>query len=328
MTSSLTAIFETIIRPGETGGRLEYAVKQVPEKYTYFVGRDLDGSACILIEVLDPKEPTVPPIRLEKLSAEFFLTCRIVLGSSLPRNGNFSIIKCISDDPEIIRYFFDVCGLLIEKLGEAPSMLEVANGVQKIASIFELLKRPATRTVNGLFGELFFISRSKKIKNSVEAWRPQENTTFDFSFGPCRLEIKTSSNRIRKHSFSFEQCSPPNGVTAFVCSILTERASTGVSIRDLLQSIDKELSGHPELKLKLHEVVSETLGKDLFAALDICFDEQLTNGSLKFFDLKHIPAIRERPSGAVSEIRFNSDLTNIRELSSDELALFTPQLNN
>ena len=43
-------------------------------------------------------------------------------------------------------------------------MLEVANGVQKIASIFELLKRPATRTVNGLFGELSLFRVLRKLK--------------------------------------------------------------------------------------------------------------------------------------------------------------------
>ena len=48
--------------------------------------------------------------------------------------------------------------LLIEKLGEAHSMLEVTNGVQKIASIFELLKDPPLGQLMDYLGSFFYFA--------------------------------------------------------------------------------------------------------------------------------------------------------------------------
>jgi hypothetical protein len=76
---------------------------------------------------------------------------------------------------------------------------------------------------------------------------------FDFSDGDARLEVKSTSKRIRAHSFSFEQCNPPGGTRAVLASIFVERAAAGIVFRALIRDIEDRVVGDADLVFKLHD---------------------------------------------------------------------------
>jgi hypothetical protein len=177
-----------------------------------------------------------------------------------------------------------------------------------------------------LFGELFLIQRSQNPFRTLEAWRPQDASRFDFSEGNIRIDVKTASGRQRIHTFSYEQCNPPSGTIAFTASLFVERVGGGLSLRELIREIEALVATNADLLFKLHNTTAETLGSALQEALSIRFDLRIAASSLQFYDLRAIPALRDEPPAGVSDIHFRSDLTNARQAEMEKLVEQHPTL--
>ncbi|MEQ8345111.1 MAG: PD-(D/E)XK motif protein [Sneathiellaceae bacterium] len=318
--SGLFTIYNGVAIPrGDGSGAPFFAVRCVPGHDAYFVGKDVAGQACLLVETKDGLGRKPPPIRLESLDAQFELECQISDAGSPARVGLFTVVRCRSPVPETIRYFLSVCRIIMRHLGPGPSRYDLAAAVRRLASIFQNIQKPPVRSLNGLFGELFVISRSRSPVRAVAAWRVDETSRFDFATGDIRIDVKSCAGRIRKHIFSYDQCNPPTNTHAVVASLMVERVPGGISIDDLMASIEVCLSGDPELVLKLHNILASTLGAELTASLHVTFDKHLADSSLQFFDLRTIPAVRDSIPSRVSDVRFAVDLSGLTPLSLQNL---------
>jgi hypothetical protein len=109
-------------------------------------------------------------------------------------------------------------------------------------------------------------------------------------------------------------------------SLFVERASGGTSLRELIADIDRLAGSSTELVMKLHTIVAATLGQAMREALDIRFDQHLAKESLRFYDMRRIPAIRAEAPTGVSEIHFRSDLSNTDPEVPETLAQRHPAL--
>jgi len=327
LSKVLSDKYRSLIEAGDQVLEGHYKISIISDAPSYFIGLDVERDPCVLIEVRGSDISFSSPIQLDKLSAAFGVKCNVFMETEGSRVGTFTVVKCKSEDSEIIDYFWDVCALLIDRLGQFPTIVETANAVQKVASIFELLRQPASRTVNGLFGELFFIYNAPNVEACLDVWRTETANTFDFSYNTCRLEVKTSSTRERRHTFSYEQCVPPSGICAILCSILIERIPGGITMRQIIKGIEDKITDNHVLRFKLHEIISSTLGSSLMESLEISFDEQRALDSLNYYDLEQIPRIREMLPPGVSEVKFRSDLTNAQPLQLAEIVEKDPSFS-
>ena len=307
MALALGPLFDGL--PAVSGDRLIYSVGSIPAYSAYFIGKDNEGKACLLISVSEQDKWQHSPIRLESLEVLFEIPSLIRRASKV-LEGTFTVIRCRSADPEIVRYFLSVAETLLRILGPTPKRAAISSAVNRLAHIFQRLQSPPARPVNGLFGELFLIRLGRNPFRIIAAWRPQDTSRFDFNTGDIRLDVKTASGRRRTHTFSYEQCNPPSGTLAIAASLFAERAAGGISLRELIREIEALVATNTDLVMKLHDTVAETLGNSLQEALGIRFDQRLAASSLQFYDLRSIPAIRDVPPAGVSDIHFQSDLTN------------------
>lgn len=313
-------IYEEIAAPNGTGaGAPLFAVKHTPGHKDYLVGKDAAGLACLLVATTDGTGRKPPPIRLESLDAQFELACQLKDSSGQVMEGLFTIVRCRSLESDTIRYFLSVCRIIILHLGDAPSRSALATAVRRLAAIFQRIKKQPVRSLNGLFGELFMISRSRSPARSVAAWRIDEASRFDFTAGDVRMDVKACAGRVRMHTFSYDQCNPPPSTHAVVASMMVERIPGGASVEDLMASIEAQLSGDQELVFKLHDIVATTMGVDLSESLRVTFDLRLAESSLQFFDLREIPAVRGSLPPRVSDVRFSVDLSGLVPLSVEAL---------
>ncbi len=321
MTGSiLFEAFHGIAAPdGNGNGTPRYAVRCVTGREGYFVGKDSDGKACFLIETSNENGRKPPPIRLENLDAQFEFVCQVADADQSSRVGVFTVVRCRAAEPETIRYFLSVCHIIVEHLGDRPSRSALAAAVRRMASIFESISRPPIRSLNGLFGELFVISRCRSPARAVAAWRLEDTSRFDFASGDIRMDVKTCAGRVRKHSFSFDQCNPPPHTEAVVGSLMVERIPGGTSIDDLLEQIETRVSADPDLVLKLHGIVASTLGAEIATSVRVKFDHHLAESSLQFFDLREIPALRTTIPPRVSDVHFSVDLSGLTPLRIEQL---------
>jgi hypothetical protein len=320
MAARLEGIFEIIAPPtGDHPDKPIYAVMPIPGYESYFIGKDHEGYACLLVATSDQPRRLQSPIRLENLDVQFDLRCHLRSKKEVERVGTFTVIRCRSLDGETVRYFLSVCDTIVGMVGDKPKQREVASAVHRLAAIFQKLQKPPARPVNGLFGELYLIWRSGNPSRAVKAWRVDESARFDFADGNIRMDVKATAGRLRAHTFSYEQCNPPPGTIAIVASLFTERSPDGISLRNLVQEIETLIAAHPDLILKLHEVLTTTLGASLTEALAMMFDPKLAHSSLKFYSLREIPAIRGALPVGVGDVHFRSDISGMPALSVQSL---------
>lgn len=301
-----------MVEPG-----VSYSVAAIPEMPRYFVGKSTDDAASLLISTGEGDRPRTP-IRLENLEVQFNVPASVRCGAD-SSDGIFTIIRCRSGEPGITDYFLTTAEAIVGLLGPEPSELDITRAVNRLTVIFQRLRNSPLRSIVGLFGELFVIYQARDHVEAIRAWRVEETSRFDFAAGDVRLETKTTSGRVRSHTFSYDQCNPPPGTVAIVASLLAERLDEGVTLRTLLGEIEQSVQDHPELVLKLRETVAATLGTGLNDGLGVAFDVRLAQSSLRFFDLREIPAIRSELPPGVGNVQFQSDLSALAALPIREL---------
>lgn len=319
---NLAGLLGSIRSADPNDGEASFAVRTVPGFPRHYVGRSSAGQPSLLLG--SEAGPFHTPVRLALLEARFGNLHRIRADDAEEREELLSVITCTSQDVQAQSYFIHVCETIVRIVGTAPTLTDVVRVVQSLIDLFRHLSRPASRSLNGLLGELMVIASSKGISATVKAWRSSDFDRFDFSEGDVRLDVKAAADRARAHYLSAEQCQPPPGTTGLLASIFIESSGGGQSLRELLQVIEKRLANRGELILKVQQAVAETLGETLPAALDARFDERLALSSLQFFDLATVPAIRENVPAKVSKIHFRSDISGIEPLDEETVGIFAP----
>lgn len=307
---NLATIFSEIPTPSKgLDGSPRYQVREVADGSRHFIGRDSQGQPCLL---LGSGETTVQaPIRLAVLEVRFSVPCRITASIGAEHTETLTTIVCTAHEEETRNYFARVAETILHIVGPNPSIHVIASAVRRLVELFQRLSRPASRSVTGLFGELYAIHRSRSPNVAMQAWRSTVDDRFDFSIDDVRLEVKASSERIRAHSFSREQCNPPADTIGVLVSLFVESSGGGLSLNELIDRVEEQLDGDFGLCLKLHETVAATLGEGTPAALAMRFDEHLARSSLQVYELKNVPSVRGEVPSEVSQIRFRSDISRV-----------------
>ena len=315
----LRLVYDALPVPAPSGGPT-YSVREVEGATSYLVGKDGASRPALLVRTANSGR-SFPAIKLQAFEAYFSVLCTLQDQDSTPTSARIAVIMCPAQDEDTVRFFLSVCGSLIGLVGPEPDPDELWRAANRIASLFQKLLRPPTRSVNGLFGELFTIWRSVDPVAMAEMWRSDPQSRFDFSGDLLRLDIKTTTGRLRSHVLSFEQANPPAGTVAVIASLFVERVGRGLSLGDLLTQLGVILSTKPELLIKLQEQTAETLGNALQPSLEVHFDLALSKDSFRLFRATAIPALRGELPFGVTSVHFTSDFSSVEPVSTAELAL-------
>lgn len=310
MRVDLSALLQEIdISVSEQGSDLRYFVKPIPNLEQHYFGRNSAGAPSLLLSANDRSHKA--PIRLAAVEVSFSVPCNIAVVGDKTTSETLTTISCTASDRTLQGYFIHVCETLLHIVGAYPSLAQIADAVQRLVDLFQKLSGPPRRTIVGLFGELFVINSAKSPAVAVQAWRSTTDDRFDFSIAGARLEVKASSTRQRAHDFSFEQCHPPTDSVGVLVSLFAEASGGGLSMLDLVERIEQQLGGDPDLQLKLQETIAEALGRTASAAFSMRFDEDIARSSLQIYELGSIPAIRGSLPSELSQVRFRSDLSRV-----------------
>lgn len=312
----LIKVFDSLQKPETLAGTLNFAAAQL-EGTPHRIGKDSSGWPALLLE--SSSEQRGAQIRLEHLEVQHFVRCRITDIDGQTEEGIYTVVRCIEADDELAHYFLHTVGPILRLLGNSPTFSEISRSVTYLVELFRALTQPPIKSVSGLWAELFVIRHSRDPKALVAAWHATPEEKYDFTSGNQRIEVKSSSQRKRIHHFSLEQLIPPSGCRAVVVSLFVERAGGGTSLRDLVEEIENELSSDPELQERLNRVIGLTLGNALRQGYASRFDRALAAESLKMFDTEVIPKISTPFPNTVSNIHFQSDLSEVEVLHSREL---------
>lgn len=318
MTVDLASLYESLVLPlGQPSG-INLSAVAIPDSQTHRLAKDANGSPCLLLR--QPSGATRPaPIRLQNLFVSYDVPCKITHPSGMREQGNFTIIKCSNSDPNLFPHFLRIISPMVIALGPSPTSAAVRRAISGLVELFQALTAPAKKSIQGVWGELFVIRKSIDPTRVAAAWHRIAEEHFDFAAGPQRIEVKSSSNRRRQHHFSLAQLTSPGPAQVVIASVFVERAGGGVSLRQIFEETRQLLSNDPALVTRFDASFYAAIGSGWNDALDECFDWELAEDSLAFFDARSIPKIGGIIPPAVSDVRFCSDLSAVAPLGHDDL---------
>ena len=139
------------------------------------------GYPVLLISSLtDNTFLTQKNIRLKYLELTHKLECKITENGK-STFSNFTVIIFKSDESNLQNYFLSIAESLLEELSDNPTQKEVFFTFNGFIEIFRSLSVAPSKTVQGLWCELFIIVNSKKPKILLRYWHESPMEKFDFN---------------------------------------------------------------------------------------------------------------------------------------------------
>jgi hypothetical protein len=291
--------------------------KKISTKNNYRIGKDKQGYPCILIQVdLKKNRTSSLPISLENLQVIHNIECKILETNVI--EDNFTLIRCKSDNQNLYEYFLNLVYPLIMTMGNEPTEYEINDFINKILELFISISESPKKSIQGLWAELFIISESRNKKIFIEAWHDDPYDEFDFKYGSTKLEVKSTSGRVRKHNFNFFQLLPIENEHIYIASLLVEANPKGLSIKELLNKIQIDLKENLGLIEKMNKIIFLSMGNEWKNYSEEKFDFSFAKKTLKFYNSTYIPCINKNIPKEISEIHFTVDLTDVIDIQKSE----------
>jgi hypothetical protein len=292
----------------------------IPEFPDFRIATDIEGNAVLLLSVSKRlTDISLKNFRLKYLQLEQNIECKIS-ESGTTKLQTFTVITFKSVNRNLQEYFLRIAETLVNTIGENPTQQQVVESLKKFVEVFKSLADTPTKTVNGLWAELFLIDNASNPQTLLEYWHNIPEEKFDFNAGAERIEVKSSSTFERKHIFSSEQLNPPADTQVLIASIFIKQNNSGLNIQQLTDSISQKFGKDYDLTEKLNSIVCNTLGSSLEHSIGIKFDYEIAKQSLRFYKHQNISKIEAvHIPTEVSEVRYKSDLTETKHTDLNKL---------
>jgi hypothetical protein len=250
--------------------------------------------------------------RFDRLEIKFGIVCNVYdLDSKNQVEDVFTIIKQINGNTRMHDYFLSIADVMIKSLSRNLHIDNLNIELDNLIKLFSSATKVDDNVLLGLWGELFYILNSQDILKSIGAWHLTNNDLFDFTFDDVCIEVKSTTNNSRVHEFSNMQLINYANLNVGIVSIITEKVTFGVSIKELWEEIRSKCFDE-EINEKLTKCISNIIKSDIDSICHIKFNYLLAQSTLKEFDSKLIPRIHQEsiPKGIIG-VKLKLDLDQI-----------------
>lgn len=286
---------------------------RIPNFNNRHIAKDYKNQPAILLSTENSK--TYPPNQiLENIRVEHNVKIKIFENNDRFDDVIYTVIQCTSDQSEIKEYFLRVMDSFIMSLPKEITSRDVSGLVDRLISLFQMLKRPSRKSIFGLWSELFIIVNSNNPVFLIQAWHNDPYGLYDFANGSSYVEIKSTIDRVRIHFFSLQQVYPPDGTNLMIASVLIKESSDGASVLDLWNHAKILAGENYELRLKIDSICTEVLGAEYQKSIFKCFDVNEARSSLAFYDINIIPKLSNEVPEGVTDVKFKSDLSYSKKI--------------
>ncbi|HCN77747.1 MAG TPA: hypothetical protein DIT13_11210 [Verrucomicrobiales bacterium] len=301
MADILPAFASLTPSPHDGTAAVSYFALRIADSSRNYIAKTQQGHPVLVIETRLPVGAYPPSLKLENLTVFHGYAGTMNTPDGVV-TGVFSIVECRVSDVALIESFLRLAGHLLNGLSELPEPRAVAIEVRKLVQIFQALRQPAVKSIQGLWAELFVLANSPDVPRWSLGWHTDPMERYDFAMQRLRVEVKSSANRVRRHHFSHEQLHPPSGIELWIASVFVERSSGGINCIELLREIQSELSA--DAAFAVEAKLLEALGSDFSKVQDNRFDAALAADSLSFVSVSAVPRMAEDLPDGVSELRY------------------------
>lgn len=225
------------------------------------------------------------------------------------RRERLAVLECPSSEQDLHEYFLRVIeGVLIED-GSFIGEEHFDEALDALVQLFTALRRPARMTVQGLWAELAVLAWARLPSKAISAWHSSPRALHDFSAGPMKLEVKSTTKTLREHAFALDQLTIGVGCETLVASIQLVETSIGHSVFDLLALIRQRDYVSAASLERLESIAAESLGEGWRDAREVRFDLEAARESLRLLSVGEIPRVPAPVPSEVKDVRFTVDLS-------------------
>lgn len=288
------------------------------------IGVNHIGYPVILISSkVDQTHISQKNIKLKYIELTHNLECK-VSENGKTKIDNYSVIILNSNEETLQNYFLGIVTSLLNSISNNPTQKEIFEKFKNFIEIFRSLTEAPTKTIQGLWAEVLMIEQSQNPSTLINYWHVVPEEKFDFNADFEKIEVKSNSNLERVHFFTAEQLNPPKDSQIIIASIFTKQVSNGLNILNLMDKIDNRITDN-ELKEKVYQIVSKTLGNTFEQTRKIKYDYDLAKKSIRFYRHQEVSKVdRINIPDSVSEVKFKSDLTYIKPVDITQLVIRGP----
>lgn len=291
-------------------------VESIPDWMDHKIGVSKEGLPLFFIATKDTNNNAMD-INLKLIQVAFQKDCELITQKGENSKGVYTIVSLKSTSEDMTKYFVNTVYYLINQLNLNPSFAQIKAELNNLVNLFRSLSKPPKKTIQGLWTELLFIEQGKDTEYLINSWHQTKNDRYDFNDGIDKIEIKSTSKNERIHRFSLSQLEEVKDVLVIIGSTFTLETGKGLCANDLIESIKAKVKD-AGLMLKIHNVVSETMGEEFERIYDVNFDYSLALSSIKYFNVRDIPKISsDLISPAITNVKYDCDLSHIDSLETD-----------
>jgi Putative PD-(D/E)XK family member, (DUF4420) len=293
-----------------------YIARLMDGRPRYRLAKDPNGNPVLLVA----PEPSshargAPPLELHNLSFRPRCVCRVRVEGTAESVETLAVLKCTTDDPLLREYFLRSLSGTVAALPVIPTEEDISVAVAKLVELFRALEAPPRTSLQGLWCELFLISRAPNIRQAAVAWHADPSALYDFVAGRQRVEVKSTLGPHRTHQFRLEQLLPPHGTDVVIASFLLKESGRGISIGELCDKISVRHELSVSLRNRLSQILALALGRDWRKTRRVAFDPDAALNGLHLYNATVVPKVDPNLPVEVSEVRFKSELTDTPPLS-------------
>jgi hypothetical protein len=243
--------------------------------------------------------------------------CQIVTADQ-EYEGYCHMLRCKTHDIELVKMFAMLClaigkQITIDKNSER--MITFFNGLVQLFKITPAANLSKER--QGLWGELFLLKQLPDTFVFIQYWHSENTRKFDFSCGNLRLEVKTTMNKERIHSFSHNQVYREDDIDIAVASVLLQEEDAGLSLQELIQEIKDQVKENPIELLKLEKAIKQAGMSDINESGPI-FDYGYARSNLAWYYSINVPKFNQAEPKGVSNTYYKIDLSTALNMSVKE----------
>src|SRR5258708_3908384 len=177
--SDLTELFTSLVLPLAQPTGITLSAVAIPGAENHRLAKDANGSPCLLLRQ-QQSDSSVAPIRLQNLYVAYSAACGIVYADGRREQGIFTIIRCSNADPSLFPHFLRILSPVIATLGPTPTSAAIRRAISGLVDLFQAMTAPATKSIQGLWGELLLIRNAQNPLAVSAAWHALPNERVDF----------------------------------------------------------------------------------------------------------------------------------------------------
>lgn len=313
----LTELFNTLSPPN--GGNLKlFNALSIPELGFAKLAINCQGFPTFLLSSQFKPISRIRDIALQFIEIKFDNECTIYNGSTA-KSDNFITIQFKNLNPVLVNHFLNIASIFLKSLSGNPGSTEISSLFKNFIEIFRALAEPAKATIQGLWAELFVIENSKSPTVLIDYWHNLPSEKFDFNAGAEKIEVKSTIQDNRVHTFSAEQLFAFVDVQIIVASLFVRETPNGMNVHQLVEKIVSR-SEDSEANEKLLRLVAKTLGNGYEQSFNIKFDYEWTRQSLRFYRQEDVAKIEaQNIPTRVHDVHYKSDLSLIAAVNIDSV---------